>query len=389
MAVHLSIGGSTAERTLACPAWVSRSKPIPRSPSSSYAVEGSMLHEVMEQCRLEGLKPQDILDRGFTYKDDEGHELSFTEDTLDLAEIAYNVLEAHLDDLDIDQFDIEPFVEIIPGTVGGSIDYLGLSTDGKTVLVADYKFGKKGVSARENAQLLFYALGAKTDPKTAHYFKDAENVAITVIQPKVKGVRSSWTAPISVLDEFGSKLSVAINDAESAKPTALSGSHCHWCPFSPYCKEKKGQMLAAMTLSADNAESLEDALIVADEAIAWANNVKTEGHRMLERGVNIRGWKLVGKKAVNKWKDEDGAQTELEGFCDDKDIYKTTKKFITAPQALTLIKKINKRVECKYSIDHLIAKIAPEGTTLASEDDPREAIVVVTENTANLKEMFK
>ena len=50
----------------------------------------------------------------------------FSEDTAWLAEVAQAAAETLLDDLDIDELVVEPFVEIIPDYAGGSIDLLGL-----------------------------------------------------------------------------------------------------------------------------------------------------------------------------------------------------------------------------------------------------------------------
>ena len=68
-------------------------------------------------------------------------------------------------------------------------------------------------------------------------------------------------------------------------------------------------------------------------------------------------------------------------------LYKTKTTFITAPQALTLIKRLNKERDEPLNIDDLYAKIAPEGTTLAPADDDREEIKIGT-NTDNLKKLF-
>jgi hypothetical protein len=49
MAKHLKHGGSTIARTFQCKAWQRLSEDIPESPSSTYAEEGTMLHDWMEK----------------------------------------------------------------------------------------------------------------------------------------------------------------------------------------------------------------------------------------------------------------------------------------------------------------------------------------------------
>lgn len=392
---HYTFGGSTAARTIYCPAWIQRSADIPRSSGSSEAArEGSMLHEVMEQCRLEGLEPSNLLGYVYTEKEtDYSLEFGSQGHHIELAEIAYNTLEKHLDDLEIDQFDIEPFVEIVKDKIGGSIDYLGLSEDGKTVLVADYKFGRSEVSAEANKQLLFYALGAMIDPRTKQFFAKAEKVVLSIIQPKVAGVLSSWSCDVKDLAVFKATYLKAVEQAESDNPIARPGGHCHFCPARPYCEDEKLGAVRAVLLDPKKTKDLEEALKLVDQVEEWAKTVKQEAHTQLERGVYIPGWKLVGKRATNQWKDEADAEKFLTGIVDKDQLYKVSKTFITAPQALTLVKRINKDGAKAagddfepISIDDLIHKVAPKGTTLAPEDDPREAVVVaVTDNLKNLQ----
>ena len=66
---HYKYGGSTAARTMACPAWTKLSEDMPKQVSSSYADVGTMLHNCMEQILLEDLKPKDLID--FKYNDHE------------------------------------------------------------------------------------------------------------------------------------------------------------------------------------------------------------------------------------------------------------------------------------------------------------------------------
>ena len=55
MTVHLTHGGSTAARTLACPAWASRSKHVKPQEESAAAKDGSLKHLAMENLMLDDL----------------------------------------------------------------------------------------------------------------------------------------------------------------------------------------------------------------------------------------------------------------------------------------------------------------------------------------------
>lgn len=385
MTVHYTFGGSTAARTINCPAWVSRSAHLPKKGSSSYAVEGSMLHEVSEKCLLEDKKPEDILKEGFTYTEHGVPDREFTEDDLPLAEIAYDAIHKLMEEHDIEEYDIEPFVEIVPDMIGGSIDFIGVSKDRKTVLVADYKFGAKEVKAENNKQTLFYADAVRTDAKTKDLFEDAETVVVAIIQPRVKGVTSEWAVSMDQLDEFHDEYMAAVEEAQSDNPTAQTGDHCLWCPFAAYCPEKQEEAVGALTLNKSDAKQLEKALTLTDQVESWAKEVKAEAHRQLEKGGKVKGWKLVGKRAVNAWVNQEKAEKLLKIHFPMTDLY--TQKFITAPQALMLVKKYNKKADKPVELDDLIDKVAPNGTTLVPADDPREEVKFSTSE--NLKNLFK
>ena len=104
---HLKVGGSTAARTLKCPGWIKASENIPRRPAGQAAIDGSMHHEIMELCQKKGTAPKDYL--GFVYKEN-GQSREFGVDDLDLSNIAHTVTNTIMDDLDIDQLEVEPFL---------------------------------------------------------------------------------------------------------------------------------------------------------------------------------------------------------------------------------------------------------------------------------------
>ena len=65
---HLPVGGSTAERTINCPAWLKRFKELnPTNKSNDYADEGTLLHDVMEKLYADGEKFEEQLGKT-TYK---------------------------------------------------------------------------------------------------------------------------------------------------------------------------------------------------------------------------------------------------------------------------------------------------------------------------------
>ncbi len=380
--IHLPIGGSSFDRTINCPAWIKKSENIPRRPAGQAAIDGSMHHEVQELCQKDAITPEDVLIRGLSYTED-GARRDYCTDDLDLANIAYDATNALLDELDIDELEIEPFVQLIVGEAGGSIDLLGLSADERTVLVLDYKFGRHPVNAKENNQLKFYGLCAREDERTRDLFAKAKNIVYAIIQPQVKGVVSQYSYTISDLDEFHEKALLAIGATKKDTPTVVPGKHCKYCPAEPYCEAKRTRVMATNLLGARLQEDLQAAADIVEEVEDWVKSIHEEMYLQMNRGVPLTGWKIVEKRPSVKWIDADAARA----FFKEK---RVTARDITNPAALRTPKQVQDYLKKKGRdldlSEFIVSKSS--GTTLAPEGDSREA-VVVSDVQGHLKEIMK
>jgi hypothetical protein len=377
--IHLEVGGSTASRTLACSGWIDASKDIPSRPAGQAAIDGSMHHEVQEMCQKTETHPEDHL--GFVYKEN-GLERVFDGEDLILSDIAYNATNALLDELDIDQLEIEPFLQYVEGKVGGSTDLLGLSDDGKTLLSLDYKFGRNRVTAENNSQLLFYPMCARRDKKTADMFAKVEKLVLVIIQPQVKGVVDTWECTIKDLDAFELAFNKALDKVYLPNPPRTPGSHCNWCPAAPFCEAKRQSVHQATLLGARSHNELSAAAAMVQEVEQWVKDVHEELYLQLNRGVKVDGWKIVDKQAKRAWVDEKKARDYLvKNKVDESAFTKTV--MLTAPQTLAALKK----AKIDFSLDDFIEQKS-SGTTLAPESDSRDA-VIVTDTVGHLAEMMK
>ena len=362
---HLPIGGSTAARTLECPAWVSRSVNAPKQPSSTYADEGSMLHLVMEN----------FYDNDLSFEDQLGvttfNEHVFSEDTLELAVMAYQAAESVFDKYDIDEMMIEPFMEIVKDEVGGSTDLLCVSGDGKTVVVLDWKFGRHPVAAEDNKQGLFYTLAAETDASTRGMFDKAEQFVFAVVQPKAYGNKADvWEFGEEELGLFDEQLVETIATSKEENPPAKAGDHCHYCPAAATCETRKLQVRSALVLDPEVAADLSEAMAMVDQAEKWCKAVKAATHNTLERGGQVEGWKLVQKRASRVWTDPAAVEDKIRKAKKIKLSDGFDMKLKTAPQ----IEKVCKAIGYDFkSFEPLIAKVS-SGTTLAPESDKRPAV---------------
>jgi hypothetical protein len=363
---HLPIGGSTFKRTMMCPGWVKASEKIPPRPAGAAAIEGSMHHAVMEECFLNDTTPEDNL--GLTYSED-GVSREFTMDDLPLSQLAFDTTNKILDDLDIDEYLIEPFVQLIPGVAGGSIDMLGTSTDRKTVLVLDYKFGKYYVSAEENDQQLFYALAAARDEQTRGFFKEAERVVLVILQPQSKTGFSQYEYSIRYLDNYRARAQAAIDTARSDEAPRSAGEHCKWCPAQPYCPTARTHAVASKMLDSASHNELVAGMAEVEAVEAWCASIKEEAYLQMTKGVPVPGWKIVEKQASRKWIDEDGAIAALAKKRVPKKLYSPA-RILTAPQTLAMLQKNKINLDLSPFI-----KSTSSGTTLAPDSDKRDAVL--------------
>jgi len=372
--IHLPYGGSSAKRTINCPGWLKKSEGIPPRPAGAAAIEGSMHHEVMEKCQRDEVTPEQCL--GLVYKED-GTKLVFDEDHLDLSEIAFNATNTLLDELDISEFIIEPFVQLVPGVAGGSIDMLGLSEDEQTVLILDYKFGSVKVSPVENEQLSLYAISAQKTWPMSEMFNKAHRVIFAIVQPKVKGVVTTWETSTGDLMDFEDTFTAAMNSDE-----IIPGSHCKYCPAEPYCETKRLHVMASNLLGARDHEELQAGADVIVEVEDWLKSMKEEMYLQLNRGVPLKGWKIIDKRATRKWKDPGHIESDLhfEGLT----LKETHNLVILTPPAMEKMLKKNK-VEFDLS-EFIIAESS--GTTLAAADHASPA-VIVSDVQGHLKDMMK
>ena len=363
MVKHLKYGGSNAKRTFGCPGWVKKSKNITPRPAGAAAIEGSMHHAVMELCQKEGTAPEAHL--GLVYKEPGTKTTqTFTEDDLDLSTIAYNATNALLEKLDIDEMEIEPFVEMVSGSAGGSVDVLGLSSDRKTLLIADYKFGTVMVSPVENEQGGVYGVSVMRDTSTAGMFNEVEKVVFAIIQPRVKGVVSTWETDVQWLLDFEQRFLEAMS-----KDNVNPGKHCKYWPAESICEEKRLNIISAKLLSKDHKDELQAAADLVEEVEAWVKSMKEELYLQLTRGVPITGWKIIDKRHTRKWIDDKVIYSAVKTLVAKDDCYKTT--LLTPPQ----LEKVLKKKKVEFDLSDFIT-FESSGTTLAPADHASPAVIV-------------
>ena len=362
MANHSSIvGGSTASRVIKCPGSVALVAKMPPKPSSKYADEGTLLHNVIAEILEKQKIAKEMI--GTKYK---GHTL--TQELLDSK--IYPALEK-LNEIDPNcemDFAVETqvhFSDLLPG-VFGSADVLGKLN--RRALVMDWKFGDGViVEAEENYQGMFYAAAAMHTHEVKWVFEDVDEVEIIIIQPPMM---KRWVTSVERIKEFEQELMLAVKESEKRDAKIEQGSHCRWCAAKPVCPVMTGAVDRAMNtqLKAIDAKQISEFLSVADTLEQWITDLRALAHQLIEADFEVPGYKLVAKRATRQWADEQ----EVAKWASDLDSSVIYERKLRSPAQLEKeLKKYGKELP-----KDLVVSIS-SGSTLALESDPRPAVLQI------------
>lgn len=357
--LHSSIvGGSTAKRVMLCPGSVALSARMPPQPENEYMATGTLLHTVIAYCLEQDKPPTAFLD--VAYKD-----IKLTQELID--EKLTPALEA-LNDIDPDrkmEYAVETkvsFGDLIPGAFG-STDLLGRLGD--RAIVLDWKFGDGvAVEAVENPQLMYYAAAAMRTKEVQWIFDGAAEIECIIVQPpQVK----RWVTSFDRIRQFERELAYAVKLAERADPPIRSGEHCRWCQAKPICPDFSGAIDRAINTSLAAIEDVGPLLAKADLLETWISDLRALALKQLEAGGTVSGYKLVAKRGVRKWRDEEEARKALLSQLPEDEVVE--RSLISPAQAEKKIKKIKGLLPETVSIS--------SGSTLASVDDPRPPVLQI------------
>ena len=353
------VGGSTAKRVMACPGSVALSAKMPPKPSSEHADRGTLLHNAISAI-LEDMNVDVI---GMKYKDQ-----VLTQELYDDKIVPALAL---LDQVDPNKemlYEVETrvgFGGLLPG-VFGSTDLVGRI--GSRAIVLDWKFGDGVVvDAEENEQLMFYAAASMRTDAAAWAFSGADEIECIIIQPPMI---KRWITTKARIEQFVQELVQAVYAAEQPNAALKSGDHCRWCAAKPTCPQMTGAVDRALKLQMQeiNVDMLGQYLKNADLLEDWIKDLRGLALQLLEKSMPVPGYKLVAKRGTRQWVDKDKAVERLADF--GVDPYKE-REVISPAQVEKLLKKSNLTL-----FDELVVTVS-SGTTLASEDDPRPAVLQI------------
>lgn len=363
------VGGSTAKRVINCPGSVALVQQMPPQPSSKYADEGTLLHNVIsELLDSDTALPEDFL--GTKYNEQE-----LTQDLID--EKLLPALAA-LDEIDPDdrmQYAVETLVnfgDLLPG-VFGSTDFLGRIDD--KAIVLDWKFGSGvAVSAEENDQLMFYAAAAMRTPNAHWVFDGATEIELIIVQPpSIK----RWVTTPERIKQFERELVAAVKEAQRPDARLATGDHCRWCAAKPICPQMNGaiERTTRLKIKELSVEQINLMLSQADILEDWIKDLRALAFQMAEKGgVKLPDYKLVAKRATRSW--VSGAKEALLALG-------LTESELMEMASPAQVEKILKKKKLAMPEDITVA--ISSGSTLAHRSDPRPEVLQLG---AQLKSAF-
>lgn len=362
------VGGSTAKRVINCPGSVALVQQMPPQPSSKYADEGTLLHNVIADILgSSGAEPEEYL--GEKYNDQE-----LTQDLID--EKLRPALAAldEIDPIDRMRYAVETLVnfgDLLPG-VFGSTDFLGRLDD--KAIVLDWKFGSGvAVSAEENDQLMFYAAAAMRTPNAHWVFDGATEIELIIVQPpSIK----RWVTTPERIKQFERELVAAVKTAQKPDAPLKTGDHCRWCAAKPICPQMNGAIERATRLKIKelNIEQINTMLVQADMLEDWIKDLRALAFQMAESGVKLPDHKLVAKRATRSW--VSGAKEALLALG-------LTESELMEMASPAQVEKILKKKKLAMPEDITVA--ISSGSTLAHRSDPRPEVLQLG---AQLKSAF-
>jgi predicted transport protein len=335
---HAKLSASGSHRWILCPGSVKAEEGLPNK-TSQYAQEGINAHERAHKyfTHLLDLSNEDKSKNSSLYEIHLATNIEKNIDEEHIAAINYvkyvlNILLSCSDDAQIYIEKKVDFSYVIPEGFG-TADCIII--DNNILHIIDFKFGKGlPVDAKNNTQLLLYALGACKImlPNWPH------EICMHIVQPRIHQI-SKWKINIAELLEWFTFLNRKAHEALLPNaPRIPSKTACMWCKAKSSCPAIYNFINKnVLPLTTKNQLTNEELKIVMDNSDlikGFLTSIEEKIYENLEKGVGFKGYKLVKGRSVRKFKPE--AIEELAPQLGDS-IYK--KIFITLAEAEKIFDK--------------------------------------------------
>ena len=285
---HSLYSASSLDRLALCPPSARMSKDIPDNQSKD-AERGTRIHslgEILlagEDINIVGVDPEEV-----------NLAKSYAEYVWDVAgeDGTVYIEESFRDSLSIYHPDL-----------GGTAD--AVIVNGRDIHIIDLKSGRTPVQAKENKQMLTYALGALTK----HGF-DFDNVSLHIYQPGNVSKQVYTPYDINIWSSELIAIAKRADDPfEKPNPTAKGCFYCKAKTICPAIREKALEA-AKQDFSANNLEQLlDDAKLVS----TWAEAIQEQAKQSILDGADAGHWDLKGGRKMISYKDKVGVEAFFAG----------------------------------------------------------------------------
>lgn len=376
---HALLSASGSHKWLECTPSARLEETLPET-TSSYAEEGTLAHQVTELYNdytfKKTIKSKRTLNKKIMPLRD--NEL-FNEEMIGYAEgFAAYIKEKFNEVLAVDPDAYICFEELLDYSKyvpeGFGTGDVVIVSDAKLIII-DYKYGKGvRVFAKENTQMMLYALGAYQNFSYAYELKTVE---AAIYQPRLDHI-SSMLMDVETLIAWADstlreKAALAFDGAGDFYP----GDHCRFCKYKNVCRAlaEENLRLQEYEYRRGNAltnEEISDIIKISTRLANWAKDVKAYALEKALEGEIFTGWKVVEGKSNRKYANEDAIEKALK-----ENDYKPKDYTIQSLITLTAMEKLLTKKGFNEILGAHIEK--PEGKpTLVLETDKRPALNTAT-----------
>lgn len=396
MAEHSTFSASSAKRHLACSASYAAALPHLGGPrtSSVFAAEGTAAHAFAEAYLRDGTSiPEDGVWSADGLSGPWTPELAdFVRDYTDVVESLKALgFDVRLEERVSPNWLWETNGKTPPVELFGTADCVALNRETRTLAVVDLKFGRGvAVEVEDNAQLLYYAVGALAAIWQAEPTQKIDTVEIMIVQPRAPHAEGrARTQRFTVKDVIAWAESVLVPGVEKAVAGAtggpvehVPGEWCRYCPAllgCPAIEETRQRAAAGVfddVLDTPLGPSAAELAVLLDQAEIMervaARIMDAAYERATVSGEAIPGWKLVPKRATRSWHDAAAAEELLVEAGVPSDVYLERPAF-KSPAKVFADRAVKNDAALSAAIKPFVSSIS-SGTTLVRDSDPRPAV---------------
>ncbi len=254
---------------------------------------------------------------------------------------------------------------------------------GDTLHVVDFKYGQgHAVSAKNNPQMMLYALGAYAKYQMLY---QPQRVKMAIVQPRIAATPDEWETSLPELLDWAEKVvRPAAALAFKGEGEAQGGNHCRFCRVKGQCRACAAPQISAAedfaaletpkqpALLSD--EEIGHALKLAEPFAAWLSAVKEYALGAILQGREIPGWKTVEGRSNRRFTDMEAAFRALQA-----NGVKEEMLYERKPLTLAQVEKLVGKTDFLRVAGPFVEK--PQGApALAAESDPRPAYNPIEED---------